>query len=377
MKILLVSTQDYIHHPVPSRHHYIFEDIARRHEVHVAHFHVSRGDERSTRLTIEEATQFPLKNPLLHYTFNAPYHFYIFDKILRRERFDVIVAANVLAGTAVINAAKRHGIPVIFDLKDWFPDSAAAYFNNSYLQNVVRRTVWAITKYNLSKSTKITTVSPSLVRKLRIFGFSAQLVTNGVDIDLFKRLDGTEMRRGLGLTGEDFVIGFSGSIERWYAIDEMIRALPKLIKYNPNSKLLIVGDSLFTTYKKELEGLALGLGVSNHVIFTGTKPYQELPRYIACMDVCTIPLSPPEWGNIALPNKFFEYSACRKPILMRPMPDVEEIGGPHLHVYQTQDEFIDIIKKMMANSETVPINLEECSWKEKARQFEEIISTVI
>ena len=26
MKILLVSTQDYIHHPVPSRHHYIFEE---------------------------------------------------------------------------------------------------------------------------------------------------------------------------------------------------------------------------------------------------------------------------------------------------------------------------------------------------------------
>ena len=43
MKILLVSTQDYIHHPVPSRHHYIFEELARRHEVHVAHFHVSRG----------------------------------------------------------------------------------------------------------------------------------------------------------------------------------------------------------------------------------------------------------------------------------------------------------------------------------------------
>jgi glycosyltransferase involved in cell wall biosynthesis len=283
----------------------------------------------------------------------------------------------VLAGTAVINAAKRYGIPVIFDLKDWFPDSAAAYFNNSYLQDMVRRTVWAVTKYNLSESTKITTVSPSLVRKLRTFGFSAQLITNGVDTDLFKPLDGTEMRRELGLTGEDFVIGFSGSIERWYAIDEMIRALPELIRYNQNSKLLIVGDSLFTAYKKELEGLALGLGVSNQVIFTGTKPYQELPRYIACMDACTIPLSPPEWGNIALPNKFFEYSACKKPILMRPMPDVEEIGGPHLHVYQTQNEFIDIIKNLMANPETESINLEEYSWKEKARQFEEIMRTVI
>jgi len=45
MRILLVSTQDYIHHPIPSRHHYIFEELAKRHDVHVPHFHVSRGKE--------------------------------------------------------------------------------------------------------------------------------------------------------------------------------------------------------------------------------------------------------------------------------------------------------------------------------------------
>jgi hypothetical protein len=132
MKILLVSTQDYIHHPIPSRHHYIFEDMATRHEVHVAHFHVSRCDARPTRLEVEEATQFSLQSPLLHYTFNAPYHFYRFNQLVRDGGFDVIVAANVLAGTAVIRAAKRYHVPVLFDLKDWFPDSAAAYFKTRF-----------------------------------------------------------------------------------------------------------------------------------------------------------------------------------------------------------------------------------------------------
>ncbi|NLA30699.1 MAG: glycosyltransferase WbuB, partial [Methanomicrobiales archaeon] len=58
MNILLVSTQDYIHHPIPSRHHNIFEELATRHEVHVPHFHVSRGKERETLLHVHEATQF-------------------------------------------------------------------------------------------------------------------------------------------------------------------------------------------------------------------------------------------------------------------------------------------------------------------------------
>jgi phosphatidylinositol alpha-1,6-mannosyltransferase len=377
MKILLVSSQDYIHHPVPSRHHYIFEDMAKRNDVHVAHFHVSRGSERPTALTIEEVTQLPLQSPLLHYTLNAPYHFYRFDQLLREGGFDVIVAAHVLAGTAVIRAAKKYNIPVLFDLKDWFPDSAAAYFKNSLMQDLVRKSVWAITRHNLSLSDKITTVSPSLVEKLKGLGFSADLITNGVDTDIFRPMDGRDVRKELGIGAEEFVIGFSGSVERWYALDEMIRALPEILRVHPATRLLIIGGSLFTNYENELRILARQLGVADRVIFTGTKPYHELPRYIACMDVCTIPLSPPQWGDIALPNKFFEYSACGKAILMRPIPDVSRIGGPHLMVFRTQEEYIAHIRNLIETPAGYSIDLQNNSWKEKSRQFEAKLKSIL
>jgi len=377
MKILLVSTQDYIHHPIPSRHHYIFEELAKRHEVHVAHFHVSRGETRPTRLIVEEATQFALKNPLLHYTLNAPYHYHIFNEIIRDKGIEVVVAAHVLAGSAVIHAAKRHQVPVVFDLKDWFPDSAAAYFKNRFMQDLVRRSVWEITKRNLSRSKCVTTVSPALVGKLKGLGFTAGLITNGVDTDLFRPVSGSDTRAELGIGADEFVIGFSGSVERWYAIDDMIRALPDLIRYRADTRLLIIGGSLFTDYRTDLEKLAKDLGVSKRVIFTGTKPYHELPRYIACMDACTIPLSPPQWGEIALPNKFFEYSACGKPIIMRPIPDVARIGGPNLYVYRTQEEYIAQVQSLMKNPRMFDINLENYSWKEKARQFEALLKNLV
>jgi phosphatidyl-myo-inositol dimannoside synthase len=377
MKILLVSTQDYIHHPIPSRHHYIFEELAKRHEVHVAHFHVSRGKTRPTRLIVDEATQFPLKNPLLHYILNTPYHYHIFNKIIRDEGIEVVIAAHVLAGSAVIHAAKRYHVPVVFDLKDWFPDSAAAYFKNRFMQSLIRKSVWEITKRNLTRSNRITTVSPSLVEKLRGLGFTAGLITNGVDTDLFKPMSSSHTRAELGIGADEFVIGFSGSVERWYAIDDMIRALPYLIRYRADTRLLVVGGSLFTDYRAELETLAEDLGISGRIIFTGTKPYHELPRYIACMDVCTIPLSPPQWGEIALPNKFFEYSACGKPIVMRPIPDVARIGGPNLFVYRTQDEYIAQIQSLMKKPRTFDINLEKYSWKEKAGEFEVLLNNLV
>ena len=377
MKILLVSTQDYIHHPIPSRHHYIFEELAKRHEVHVPHFHVSRGKERETRLIVHEATIFPFQGPILHYTLNAPYQYAVFKRILKEARIDVVVAAHIFAGAAVIKAAKKYGVPVVFDLKDWFPDSAAAYYKNRMLKRALWEGVWKVTKYNLDRSDRITTVSPSLVEKLKKYGYDAQLITNGVNTDIFKPMDSKEGKRMLGLDGDCFVVGFVGAIERWYALDEVVKAFTDLLQARDNAKLLIVGGALFTDYEKELKRLVKEKGIGDKVIFTGLIEYKELPAYISAIDVCLIPLAPRLWRNIALPNKFFEYSACGKPILSTTIPDVMAIGGKNLFIYRNRKEFLEKTKKIMDNPRLYDVNVEDYSWKGKAAELETVLNELI
>ena len=372
MKILLVSTQDYIHHPIPSRHHNIFEELATRHEVHVPHFHVSRGKERETRLHVHEATRFPVESPFLHYTLNAPCHYRVIRNIIRDYDIDVVVGAHVLAGTAMIRAAKKSGVPVVFDLKDWFPDSAAAYYKNPAVQWLLREGVLAITRYNLDHSDVITTVSPGLVKKLEQYGYEAELITNGVNTDFFRPMDGGPMRDALGIAPDAFVLGFAGAVERWYALDEVIQAFPEILARHENAELLIVGGSLFTGYIDELRDLATRLGVADRVHFTGAVEYRDLPRYIAPMDLCLIPLSPPQWVDIALPNKYFEYSACGKAILSTPIPDMLQMGGDHIAVYQDREEFVEKVNELALIPGRRLAGMEEHSWKKKAEAFEEI-----
>ncbi|MDK2915566.1 MAG: phosphatidyl-myo-inositol dimannoside synthase [Euryarchaeota archaeon] len=376
MKILLVSTQDYIHHPIPSRHHNIFEEVAKRHEVHVPHFHVSRGKERKTRLHVHEATQFAVESPFLHYTLNAPCHYRVISEIIRDHDIDVVVGAHVLAGTAMVRAAKKSGIPVVFDLKDWFPDSAAAYYKNPAMKWLLREGVLAITRYNLDHSDVVTTVSPGLVEKLRGYGYEAELITNGVDTDLFRPMDGSAMRSALNIPPDAFVLGFAGAVERWYALDEVIRAFPGVLERHPNAELLIVGGSLFTSYIDELQALAAELGVAGRVHFTGAVDYRDLPGYIAPMDLCLIPLSPPQWIDIALPNKYFEYSACGKPILSTPIPDMLRMGGDHIAVYRDAQEFLEQVDELARSPGRAPPGIEEHSWKKKAEAFEKIFERV-
>lgn len=374
MRILLVSTQDYIHHPVPSRHHYIFEELATRHEVHVPHFHVSRAPERSTRLVVHEATRFPVESPLLHYTLNAPEHYRVLSRVIRDEGIEAVVAAHVLAGAAVITAARRQGVPVLFDLKDWFPDSAAAYYHNPALQRAIRRSVLEIVRYNLDRTDRITTVSPGLVEKLAGLGYRADLITNGVDTRLFRPLDGGPVRERHGIADSDFVIGFAGSVERWYALDRVLGAMPAILERVPEAMLLIVGGSLFTGYLPELRELATDIGVADRVRFAGPQPYDALPGFIGAMDVCTIPLSPPQWVDIALPNKFFEYSACGRPILTTPIPDVQRIGGEHLHVYRDYDEFVEKAVGLASSRPRYGTDMSSYDWRAKAAALEAIIA---
>ncbi len=379
MRILLVSTQDYIHHPVPSRHHYIFEELATRHEVHVPHFHVSEGQERTTSLVVHEATKYPAKNPALHYTLNAPHHYNVFKRIIAEEDIDVVVAAHVLSGTAVIKAAKKSGVPVLFDLKDWFPDSAAAYYDNPMLKWALRSGIWQVIRYNLEKSDKITTVSPSLVERLDRLGFESKLITNGVNTDYFKPMDAAEGKRRLGLHEDLFVMGFAGSMEKWYALDEVIKKFSEFLDQEEDSRLLIVGGSLFTDYEDELKRLAKKLGIADKVIFTGLVEYRELPKYISAMNLCLIPFSPSSeyWVDIVLPNKFFEYSACGKPILSYPIPDVMKIGGDHLFIYHGMDEFLDKVREVKNSPKNFKVSMENYSWKKKAEEMERVLEGLI
>lgn len=387
MEIMLVSTQDYIHHPVPSRHHYIFEEISKKHTVHVPHFHVSGNNvERKTNLVVHEATQFPVKNPFLHYTLNAPRHFAVMKKIIKENGIDIVVASNVLAGTAAIRAAQKYNIPVIFDLKDWFPTSAAAYIRTPIGKKIVHDAVLAITRYNLKHSDKITTVSSNLVKEINNLGFEAECIPNGVNTDYFYSFDSSEIRKRYGISENDIVIGFSGSIERWYSINKLIDYTYKIKKnLNENVKLMVVGPSLFTGYDEELKQQVKNLGMEDSVIFTGGVRYEELPRYINAMDITTIPLETDHWINIAYPNKYFEYSACGKIIFSKPIPSLTEEFIPNVFIYSNFLDFIELFREFVnyrnglqnGKHNIYKTDASQFDWRNRVARFEEIMEELI
>jgi glycosyltransferase involved in cell wall biosynthesis len=184
-------------------------------------------------------------------------------------------------------------------------------------------------------------------------------------------------RDSMAIGRNDFVMGFVGSVERWYALEEVIKAFARILEHHPDSRLLIIGGSIFTDYIRTLVMLSASLGISEKVIFTGPVPYHQLPNYINMMDVCLIPLAPREWRKIALPDKFFEYSACNRPILLTRIPDVIKLGGPNLFVYDDYDEFVKTAIKLIDDPPHFSFQCHQYSWTLRAEQFEKTMYRLI
>ncbi|GIU83246.1 MAG: hypothetical protein KatS3mg008_0021 [Acidimicrobiales bacterium] len=121
-------------------------------------------------------------------------------------------------------------------------------------------------------------------------------------------IDGTEVREALGLQGR-VVVGWVGSFRRFHAVDLLVEALGQVTRHVGEVSLLAVGDGA-TRY--ETEALAAELGV--HAVFPGAVPHEEVPRYLAAMDLAVLPARSADEFHYS-PLKLREYMAAGLPVV--------------------------------------------------------------
>ncbi|KGI68775.1 glycosyltransferase family 4 protein [Mycolicibacterium rufum] len=121
------------------------------------------------------------------------------------------------------------------------------------------------------------------------FGPRAALehVPPGVDVERFtpNEVARAELRARYRLGERPVVVCVSRLVPR-KGQDMLIRALPAIRERAPGTALVIVGGG---PYRTSLQRLAHTFGVSEHVVFTGGVPGEELPDHHAMADVFAMP----------------------------------------------------------------------------------------
>ena len=124
IRILLMTTNDW-NGQFRLRHHSVFGELSKRHEVHVIRLVLSSTNSPAMRavksVVVHEPFSVRSSNLLSYYLGNFMFHFGKSLEVIKREQIDVVVVSNLISGLATISAAKLAGVPVVFDLLDFFP----------------------------------------------------------------------------------------------------------------------------------------------------------------------------------------------------------------------------------------------------------------
>ncbi len=121
-----------------------------------------------------------------------------------------------------------------------------------------------------------------------------------------------------------------------------------LMEAHPEWSLILVGpeDSTGPPPKEAWRALR----TLPNVHYLGSKPYGELPAYMAAFDLCLVPYIEDEFNRYSNPLKIYEYLATGKPIVSTAIPEVERFGGL-IRVARDYEEFERAAEEALAEDD--------------------------
>jgi glycosyltransferase involved in cell wall biosynthesis len=239
------------------------------------------------------------------------------EDIMEMVRFDLVYERNCFLNPAIALASKR-GIPSILEFNGIWPLEAEW---KGYPVDQVR----CFLKKEVSaakQATRVICVGQGALDYYMAQGVDVgklHVIPNGANPDLFQPMDKQQCRGRVGIGFKEKIIGFSGSLQIFYELDCVIRAMPLILKRVPEARLVVVGRDYpppFGLGRSVLRSLAKQLGVAERVDFLDIVLYEEVPYYINSSDVCLLPLvKRDDWQAALSPLKLREYLACGRPVI--------------------------------------------------------------
>jgi len=238
---------------------------------------------------------------------------------------DVLFATSPPLTIAVpgllISALRR--TPLVFEVRDLWPE--AAIEAGLLRPGLFARLLAWLSRTAYRQSRAVVTVTAGLRDALTDIGVPERklhLIRHGADFELFAGLgDQQSARRELGV-GEQFVAIYAGNMGRNNALDIVVEAID-LLRDRPGIEAWLLGDGMD---RVRLEQLSKGLP---NLRLMAAVPKREAAKYVLAADVGLICLRDGGFSHVACPNKFADYLAAGKPVVVDCPGEVANLINEH------------------------------------------------
>jgi glycosyltransferase involved in cell wall biosynthesis len=234
--------------------------------------------------------------------------------ILARGRYDVVYATSppLFVGGAALALSYLRRIPLVFEVRDLWPESAVALGELTNPRAVALAGKLEEMCYNRARC--IVAVTDGIRRRLEERGLDQKVVVipNGANTELFRPHpeSGAALRAELGLEGK-FVATYAGIHGVAQGLEVVLEAAQQLQEV-PDVHFLFVGEG---PKKAELLALRNEMGLTN-VTMLAEQPRSKIPAFLSAADVALVPLRRLELFEGAVPSKLFDAWACGCPVIL-------------------------------------------------------------
>jgi len=169
-------------------------------------------------------------------------------------------------------------------------------------------------------ATVVSATARHLYREVAAVREDALLCPNGVDYGHFAGEEGASAPPPADLlpilqAGKP-IIGYYGALARWFDYP----LLAEVAGLRPDLSFVLIGPDYDRTLSPELVDRP-------NVHWLGVKAYAELPAYLRCFSVATIPFQLNRITHATSPLKLFEYMAAGKPVVITAMDESRQYPG--------------------------------------------------
>ncbi|WP_374511447.1 TIGR04063 family PEP-CTERM/XrtA system glycosyltransferase [Niveibacterium sp.] len=235
------------------------------------------------------------------------------DELIVQIKPQVLHAHSpVLNAIPAIRAGRRHGLPVVYEVRAFWEDAAVDH-GTTQEGSLRYRATRALETWALRRVDHVTCICEGLRADIVARGIPAERVTvipNAVDADAFDAGAAPDLalKQSLGLEGAE-VLGFIGSFYAYEGLDLLLEAMPEILTRRPLARLLLVGGG---PQDGALKRQAEALGLGDKVVFTGRVPHADVGRYYDLVDVLVYPRHPMRLTELVTPLKPLEAMAQQR-----------------------------------------------------------------
>ncbi len=210
-------------------------------------------------------------------------------ELVRNEKVDII-HSHGLASMAILSltAARVLDIPHVLTFHTMADEGMKHYSPVKIRDDLMSKLVWMYLRNLLKRPELVIAPSKPVKDELtanRIKMKACEVVPTGVDVARFspEKYDKKFLDK-YGLGGKRVLLHV-GRLSREKRLDVTLNAVAELLPQEPDLRLMVVGTGPAEQYYKEM---ALDIGISDKVVFTGFLPDDELPVAFASCEALVI-----------------------------------------------------------------------------------------